>query len=70
MGKIFGSREHAPINVAGTIIVLGMLGMFGSVFVTFPASFTLGDMEKLLGSFVLAALTFLAGYLGAGRKDE
>ncbi len=27
MGKVFGSKEHAPINIAGTIIVLGVLGL-------------------------------------------
>jgi len=49
MGKVFGSKEHAPINIAGTIIVLGVLGLILIPF--FPASPSLsqGDLAKTLG---------------------
>lgn len=27
LGKIFGGRDHAPINIAGIIIVLGIIAL-------------------------------------------
>jgi hypothetical protein len=69
LGKIFGSREHAPINVAGAIMMIGLCGMIAVPL--FPASPSLShaDLEKGLGGLVLAALTFLGGYLGGGKKE-
>src|SRR5437763_752335 len=63
-GKLFGSREHAPVNIAGAIILLGVIGVI--LLPALPSSTELSkaDMAKLLGSLVLSALTFLGGYLG------
>jgi hypothetical protein len=66
-GKLFGSREHAPINIAGAIILLGVIGVMALPFLPTSAEFSKADIAKLLGSLVLSALTFLGGYLGAGK---
>jgi hypothetical protein len=67
-GKLFGSREHAPVNIAGAIVILGMLGLF--IVAVSPSSpdFSKADLIKSLIGLVLAALTFLGGYLGASTK--
>jgi hypothetical protein len=65
LGKVFGSRDHAPINIAGTIIIVGVLGLLVTPFLPSPAG---GDVAKLIGSLVLAAFTFLGGYL-SGKRD-
>lgn len=63
-GKLFGSRENAPINVAGAVIVLGILA--STVSLIWPGIHT-ADFLKMMGGLVIAALTFLGGYLGKGR---
>jgi hypothetical protein len=68
LGKIFGSRENAPINIAGMLMFLGLLGLITVPFLPQSASFSQGDMAKTLGAIVLAALTFLGGYLGGGKR--
>lgn len=67
IGKVFGSREHAPINIAGAIMVLAILVMFAVPFLPEAQGFSKGDMEKTFGGILLAALTFLGGYLGGGK---
>jgi hypothetical protein len=69
LGKLFGSREHAPINIAGAIMIAGVLGMLIAPFLPTSTGFSTGDMVKGLGALVLAAFTFLGGYLGGGKKD-
>ena len=66
LGKVFGSRDHAPINIAGGLIIMGAAGMI-YVGVTAPSGTATPDILKALGALVLAALTFLGGYLG-GRE--
>ncbi|MDG4894632.1 hypothetical protein P9272_13725 [Mesorhizobium sp. WSM4976] len=65
-GKFFGSREHAPVNIAGALILLGLAGMMLAPFLPTSNGFNVGDMEKALGALILAALSFLGGYLGGG----
>jgi hypothetical protein len=67
-GKIFGSREHAPVNIAGAIVLIGIIGMvFVIPVMPDTPSLDRADMLKSLGALVLAALTFLGGYLGGGK---
>lgn len=70
LGKLFGGRDQAPINIAGAIIVLGIFGVLALPFVPASTDFSKSDMAKSLGSLILAALTFLGGYLGAGRRPS
>jgi hypothetical protein len=65
-GKLFGSRDHAPVNIAGALIFFGLIGMFVAPFLPSSSGFGAADLEKALGALILAALTFLGGYLGGG----
>jgi peptidoglycan/LPS O-acetylase OafA/YrhL len=68
LGKLFGARDHAPINIAGGLILLGVAGMILVVLIT-PTNPLMPDVVKALAALVLASLTFLGGYLG-GTKDH
>jgi hypothetical protein len=63
LGRIFGSREHAPLNIAGAIAIFGLVGLIGSLFASTGAQ---GDLAKTFGGIVIAALTFLGGYWSGG----
>jgi hypothetical protein len=66
LGRLFGSREHAPINIAGALIIMGTGGMIWIALVaTSPST---PDILKALAALVLASLTFLGGYLGGKDK--
>jgi hypothetical protein len=69
LGKLFGGRDHAPINIAGFIIILGLIALTCLPF--FPESKTLSqaDLAKVISAFVLAAFTFLGGYLSGGNRQ-
>jgi len=67
LGKLFGSREHAPVNIAGLAIVLGMLGLILISYWPAPGN-AQGDLTKSLAGLIIAAFTFLGGYLGGGKK--
>jgi hypothetical protein len=69
-GKLFGSREHAPINIAGALIFFGLLGMFVAPFLPSSSGFNVADLEKALAALILAAFTFLGGYLGGGSAAK
>ena len=65
MGFVFGSKEHAPLNIAGLVLVLCIIGMV----VPDTGGVTAADMLRIFGSIALASLTFLGGYLG-GRATH
>jgi hypothetical protein len=69
LGKIFGGRDHAPINIAGTIIILGVLALIAMPFLPESKTLSQADLAKVLSALVLAAFTFLGGYLGGGTKQ-
>lgn len=69
LGKIFGSRDHAPVNIAGFIVVLGLFGILATPLLPEKSSLAQADWVKLLSGLVLSALTFLGGYLGGSKKD-
>lgn len=69
VGKVFGSKEHAPINIAGMIIVLAIFGMLATPFLPADATATRGDLLKVFSGIGLAALTFLGGYLGGKASN-
>ena len=68
LGKVFGSRENAPVNIAGAIIVLGIFGLLISPFLPESQSFSRADLAKTIASLILASFTFLGGYLGGSSK--
>ena len=68
LGKFFGSRDHAPINIAGLLVILGVLGMFGAPFLPMSNGFVAADMVKAMAALVVAAMTFLGGYLSGGKS--
>ena len=70
LGKIFGGREHAPINIAGTIIVLGVLALIAMPFLPESKTLSQADLAKAIAGLILAAFTFLGGYLGGGNKHS
>jgi hypothetical protein len=69
LGKIFGGRDHAPINIAGAIIILGVLALIGMPFLPESKTLSQGDLAKVISALILAAFTFLGGYLGGGTKQ-
>lgn len=68
MGKLFGSREHAPINIAGAIIVVGLLALLAVPFLPESKSLSQADLAKAIAGLILAAFTFLGGFLGGGKQ--
>ena len=69
MGKLLGSREHAPVYIAFIVIVLTLISMVALFLLTSSKeAAVLGDIEKLLGTILLSTLTFLGGYLGSPKK--
>jgi peptidoglycan/LPS O-acetylase OafA/YrhL len=68
LGKIFGSSEHAPLNIAGSVLLLCVLAMLATPFLPIASNFPVADVLKLFGGIALAALTFLGGYLGGRAK--
>jgi hypothetical protein len=66
-GKLFGSGEHAPVNIAGALILLGLVGMIVGPILPTAYGFSVADFEKALAALILASLTFLGGYLGGGN---
>jgi hypothetical protein len=66
-GKLFGSREHAPVNIAGALILLGLVVMIVGPILPTASGFSVADFEKALAALILASLTFLGGYLGGGN---
>jgi hypothetical protein len=45
LGKLFGSRDHAPINIAGGLMVLGIVAMVLVPMLPESANFSKGDLE-------------------------
>jgi hypothetical protein len=70
LGKIFGGREHAPINIAGAIIVVGLVALIASPFLPESNTLSHGDLAKALIGLILAAFTFLGGYVGGGAREH
>ncbi len=64
LGNVFGAKEHAPINISGMIILLCIVGILISEYITPASGMSASDIVKLLSGIALAALTFLGGYLG------
>ena len=69
LGKIFGGRDHAPINIAGAIIVIGIIGLMLIPFLPETKTLTQADLMKTISALVLAAFTFLGGYLGGKQQS-
>jgi hypothetical protein len=70
LGKLFGGREHAPINIAGSIIILGVVALILMPFLPESKTLSQADLAKVLSALILAAFTFLGGYLGGGAKQN
>ncbi len=68
LGRIFGSKEHAPVYIAGAIAIFGMIGICIASAVPGSADFSRADLIKTLSSIVLAALTFLGGVYSGSRR--
>lgn len=66
LGKLFGGRDHAPINIAGSIIIMGILALIAMPFLPEAKTLSQGDLAKVISGLILAAFTFLGGYLGGG----
>jgi len=64
LGKLFGSADHAPLNIAGAILLLCLVAMVAAPFLPAEPNFSVSDMQKTFGGIALAAMTFAGGYLG------
>lgn len=67
LGTFFGSKEHAPIYLAG---ILGLLSLVGAIGVGIFAAETPGkaDLIKALIGIVIAALSFIGGASGRSQN--
>lgn len=71
IGRLFGSRESAPISIAGGLALFCLLAMIVAPMLPTKAyGFSISDLEKTSGSLVLASITFLGGYLGGGKQGS
>jgi hypothetical protein len=69
LGKVFGGRDHAPINIAGSIIILGILALIAMPFLPETKTLSQADLAKVISGLILASFTFLGGYLGGGTRS-
>ena len=58
-GRMFGSKENAPVYFAGMLAVLSLLGALGVGI--FSSGNDKADLVKALLAIVVAALSFLGG---------
>ena len=67
-GRLFGSRENAPIYIAG---ILGFIALVGAIAVGILASVSpdKSDLVKALVGIVIAALSFIGGASGRGQAS-
>lgn len=69
LGSILGSKDHAPIYIAGSIAVGGILIMGLVSMMPWIPDVNRVELIKSMASIVLAALTFLGGaYSGGNRR--
>lgn len=61
MGRLLGSRENAPVYIAGVLAFLCVVAIIGLVYVPGEASELRGDVVKALAGIGLAALGYLFG---------
>lgn len=66
LGRFFGSKENAPVFVAGLVSVMGLVGLL--ILVIWPGPASSGDGIKTLSGLVLSALSFLAGTATGSRR--
>lgn len=59
VGRIFGTKEHAPTNIIATVLILFFILLFISLFATLPADVNRGT----LSSSVFSAISFTLGLL-------
>lgn len=69
VGKIFGSRKHAPTNMAGmvllvSLVVLGILALMHSSEDNFRS-----DVLKIFGGLAIAALGYVFGSWSRSDSD-
>jgi hypothetical protein len=70
LGKLFGGRDHAPVNIAGSIIILGLMALICLPFLPESKTLTQADLAKIISALILAAFTFLGGYLSGSTKQN
>ncbi|WP_449410603.1 hypothetical protein [Methylobacterium komagatae] len=68
LGRVFGSKDHAPVYIAGAIAIIGMIGICIASAVPGSVDFSRADLIKALSGIILAALTFLGGVYSGSRR--
>ncbi len=68
IGRLFGSREHAPTNIAGIIIIVGAIALLALAFLPVPDPSIRSDLVKVFGGILFAALGYLFGSIGGTRS--
>ena len=61
MRKLFGSRKHAPTNIAGTVLLLSLVGLGLLAFVPVADAAVRPDLIKIFSAIALAALGYVFG---------
>lgn len=71
IGHLFGTADHAPLNIAGLVILICIVGVILAYFFEGTKTVAPLEMMKLLSGIALACLAFLGGYLsGKGSRSE
>lgn len=60
-GLLFGTREHAPTNIAGSVLIISLFGLLAIAFFHVEESVR-PDLMKAFSGIALTALGFLFGY--------
>ncbi|PTE10151.1 hypothetical protein [Mesorhizobium helmanticense] len=65
-GSLFGSKENAPVYIAGLIAVIALFGAIGvGIWGPTPER---AEYVKMLGGIVIAALSFIGGASGRNQS--
>jgi high-affinity Fe2+/Pb2+ permease len=61
LGKMFGSRDHSPSNIAGLAIIVAFLILVGILFAPDSLSLPKKDVFTLVSGIITLTLGFLFG---------
>lgn len=64
IGGIFGSREHAPTNIGGIIVIMSIVCLILVPLLPIESSIR-ADLLKIFGGLVFAALGYIFGAVSA-----
>lgn len=69
VGKLFGSRKHAPTNIAGMVVVFSLIAL-GILLIAYGDEASVrSDVIKIFGGLALASLGYVFGSWSRSGDD-